>query len=131
MIYVNFNCGHIRPIGKGSEDKGYLYWTVDIMSFFLDLNPENPDHTVSLYLQWCLLTSPASWEQGRRQHVRRQDHRQEGPEGQGGLTREWDQGTQEVGQTLCIDLLYYGSCPCGDLNSRPSDLLAKLFTTTL
>ena len=39
-------------------------------------------------VQWCLLTSASGGEQGGRQHVRRQDHRQEGAQGQGGLTRE-------------------------------------------
>jgi hypothetical protein len=47
-------------------------------------------------LQRCLLTSAAGREQGGRQHVRRQDYRQEGAQGQGGLTRERDQGSQEV-----------------------------------
>ncbi len=47
-------------------------------------------------LQRCLLTSAAGREQGGREHVRRQDYRQEGAQGQGGLTRERDQGSQEV-----------------------------------
>jgi hypothetical protein len=47
-------------------------------------------------LQRCLLTSAAGGEQGGRQHVRRQDYRQEGAQGQGGLPRERDQGSQEV-----------------------------------